>query len=330
MARKSKWVEVQSPQEPIAEVARRALGDRLQLVWRYLRRASHGAPTDTENVHQLRVSTRRAVAALEIFDELLPPRRKRWMDKQLSSVRKAAGEARDLDVLLNRFLPLAEAETGDGQFGALVHALKVRRQRAQEPIDERFEKLDRKGFRRRARGLVERIRLRSKQDRFEAPSYADAAQSAIEPMVAKFFQASEADFSDDTLLHAFRIEGKHLRYGMEVFAAAFEPSFRDELYPLVADLQERLGRINDHATARERFRHWLEESHVEDALRGTLEGLVADEQAALDVARSEFLDWWTPACRDDLRKRFADALHMDLAELIADDEKPQIVLRRAE
>lgn len=337
MARKSKWVEVSSPQEPIVEVARRALGDRLLLVWRYLQRSSQGAPTDTENVHQLRVSTRRAVAAMEIFDALLPARRKRWMNKQLHRVRKAAGEARDLDVMLDRFLPVAEAETGDGPYGALVHVLKVRRQRAQEPIDETYEKLDQKRLRRRVRGLVNRVRLRSKQDRFTEPSYADAAQSAVESRLKDFFRASEADFSDYTLLHAFRIEGKHLRYTMEVFASAFEPAFRDELYPLIADLQDRLGKINDHATAKERFGQWFEDADEEDALRPTFESLVAEERQALDVARSEFLDWWTPDRRDDLRKRFADALQMDLAELLPASnasaqaaQEPPIVLRRAE
>ena len=127
MARKSKWVEVKSPQEPVADVAGRALRDRLQLVWRYLHRASQGASTDTENVHQLRVSTRRTVAAIEIFANLLPRRRKHWMAKQVKRIRRAAGTARDLDVMLARFTPLAEEELGDDQYGLLVHTLRVRR-----------------------------------------------------------------------------------------------------------------------------------------------------------------------------------------------------------
>ncbi len=337
MARKSKWVEVQSAQEPVADVARRAIGDRLQLVWRYLRRASQGAPADTENVHQLRVGTRRAVAAMEIFDSLMPGRRKDWMNKQLTRIRRTAGEARDLDVMLDRFRGLAEAEVETDQYGALVHFLKVRRRRAQDPIDDRYEKLDRKDFRRRVRELVQRVRLRDKKDRFEQPTYSDSAHTALEPIVQKFFAASEADFSDHKLLHAFRIEGKHLRYAMEIFAAAFDTSFRDELYPLVVDLQERLGLVNDHATAHERFQAWRADLDVADPLQSTLETLAADEQEALRVAQSEFLDWWTPERRDELRKRIADALDMDISELATgidpspeEPSEPRIVLRRAE
>ncbi len=318
MARKSKWVEVPTPQEPVVKIARRVLADRLRPVWRYLQRASHGAPADTENVHQLRVSTRRAVATMEIFDELLPSRRKRWINRQLNRVRKAAGTARDLDVMLERFLKLSEAETDEGHAGAFVHFLKVQRQRAQEPIDRYFKKLDRKGFRRRLSGLVRRVRLRTRDEPFKEPTYAAAAQSALEPRVRRFFLASETDLGDYTLLHAFRIEAKHLRYAMEVFAGAFDSSIRTELYPLVADLQERLGTINDHATAQQRFNHWLEEAHQEDELRPALESLLAEERSALKAAHGEFLDWWKPDRRDDLRKRFTSALDMDLSELTAD------------
>jgi CHAD domain-containing protein len=335
MARKSKWVEVESPQEPVVDVARRAIGERLNLVRRYLKRSSQGAPSDTENVHQLRVSTRRAVAALEIFDAHLPSRRKRWMAKQLKVVRKAAGDARDLDVMLDRFRELAEAES-DGQYGELVHFLKVQRQRAQEPIDERHEKLAGKKLRRRINSLVKRIRLRTKTDRFERSNYSDAAHCAFEPMVKSFFAACDGDFREYALLHSFRIEGKHLRYALEIFAAAYEPAVRNELYPLIVDLQERLGKINDHVVAHARFSHWLSEAEADGVLRSLFDALVAEEQKALESTHKEFLEWWTVDRRDDLRKQFADALGMDLEELRSSDqsknepESSTLALRKAE
>ena len=124
MARRSKWVEVKSANEPLVDVARRTLGDRLRLVWRYLRRSHDSAPSDTENVHQLRVATRRAVAAMEVLGDLLPGKRGKWMSKQLKKLRQAAGDARDLDVMLTRFRPLAE-QAADGPYTEFVHRLKV-------------------------------------------------------------------------------------------------------------------------------------------------------------------------------------------------------------
>lgn len=308
MARKGKWVEVSSPREPVADVARRALGDRLALVWRYLKRSSYGAPSDTENVHQLRVNTRRAVAAMKLFESLMPDGRRKWMRRQLKRVRQAAGVARDLDVLLQRFCPLAEAEPEDGPYSALVHHLRVRRQKAQQPIDDVHRTLKRQSFGRRAKRLVGRVKLRTKEDRYDKPTFAEAARTALDPMVQAFFRSADVDFSNDELLHAFRIQGKHLRYAMEVFAGAFEPSFRGELYPLIVALQDRLGEINDRATARQRFGEWLAESECGEELRPLLVSLRDDAQRELESFRAAFIEWWTPARRDDLRARFAHAL----------------------
>ena len=57
---------------------------------------------DIEHVHRLRVSTRRAVAALKLYRDWLPPAKFRWVKKRLKKIRRAAGDARDLDVLAER------------------------------------------------------------------------------------------------------------------------------------------------------------------------------------------------------------------------------------
>ena len=79
------------------------------------------------------------------------------------------------------------------------------------------------------------------------------------PAATAFFAAADGDLSDVKALHSFRIAGKRLRYAMELFAAAFPPAFREELYPLVEELQEKLGEINDHAAAAARLEEWQAE-----------------------------------------------------------------------
>ena len=76
MGRNSKWIEGQ-PDDPIEKAARRALAARLERMWHYLERAVREPKSETENVHQLRVFTRRAASALEIFEAWLPERRGR-------------------------------------------------------------------------------------------------------------------------------------------------------------------------------------------------------------------------------------------------------------
>ena len=77
MSRKSKWIEANSLDEPASKVARRAFRARLRTVWDWLPQAADESETDAEYVHQLRVSTRRATAALRLFESQLPGKRGR-------------------------------------------------------------------------------------------------------------------------------------------------------------------------------------------------------------------------------------------------------------
>ena len=81
-------------------------------------------------------------------------------------------------------------------------------------------------------------------------------RTALGRLVGAYFTAAQAEMSDAAALHAFRIQGKQVRYAMEIFAGAFDDDFRGQLYPLVVTLQERLGAVNDHVTAQSYFVAW--------------------------------------------------------------------------
>jgi hypothetical protein len=98
MRHSKKWID-SGPEEPVWQIASRVLESRLERLWNFLGRAVREPASETENVHQLRVFTRRSTAALEIFEPWLPAQRGRKVRKRVSKVRKAAGAARDLDVL---------------------------------------------------------------------------------------------------------------------------------------------------------------------------------------------------------------------------------------
>jgi CHAD domain-containing protein len=302
MVRKGKWIADSSPSEPWEDVARRALGARLDLVRHYLPRAADAAH-DTENVHQLRVATRRAMAAMQIFDALLSPRRAAWTNKQLKRIRQAAGNARDLDVLADR-LRQRDAQASPA-YKELLRRVERLRAAAQRPIAKIRRKLVDKDFARRQAALVRRVRLRGKADRLLRPTYGQAARRALGLLVEEFFASAAADFGDYQALHAFRIQGKRLRYAMEIFAGAFDHRLRSEQYPLVEQLQEKLGAINDHATAKELFTAWLAEPGADAE---ALPALVAAEVDALGKARQDFFDWWTAERAAELRRRFRELL----------------------
>ena len=304
MVRKTKWIENSAVDEQVDEVARRALAGRLDFVWHFLSRAA-ADDHQPEHVHQLRVATRRVVAGLQIFEALLPRRRARKMNKQLKRIRRAAGDARDLDVLAARLTlnpPPHDADRG----AKLQHFIVGLRRRAQPAIERLHDHLSKNHrFARRARALVARVRVRSADGSTGSLTFAEAARQGLGPLVDQFFAAAAADLNQADALHQLRICGKRVRYAMEIFVGAFGPEMRQEIYPIVAEIQEKLGKINDHVTAGRLYNDWLdcvEDPDIADVLRP----LIVEERRAIDQGRHEFLDWWTAGRSADLRRRFDD------------------------
>jgi CHAD domain-containing protein len=160
MTANSKWITIESLEEPVTRVARRALKARLQWFWRSLPPAAEAADKDPEHVHQLRVASRRATAAMETFAAYLPRRRAAWFDRQLKRIRRAAGDARDLDVLALRLQNEFHGDMSDA-VAAILWRVSIARKNAQPEIVDVFHRLQSRKFRRRIRKLVRRVRLRN-------------------------------------------------------------------------------------------------------------------------------------------------------------------------
>jgi CHAD domain-containing protein len=299
MTRNSKWIEVHSYDEPLADVARRVLRARLKAVWRWLRLAANPSGDEIENVHELRVATRRAMASIQIFSDLLPAARAEWFQKKLKKTRQTAGSVRDLDVLSSR-LRSSEEQHQEPGLKSLIARVEEERRHAQPAINELRHKLKSHGFTHRRKKLVRRIERASES---KATDFLSAAQVGLRPLVVNFFAAAEGDFECISALHQFRIAGKELRYAMEVFAAAFVPEFRDELYPAIERLQELLGTVNDHANAQNSYLGWLDKTQ-DEAERLVLGKLIATESTALRDSIHHFREWWTPARVSELKSRF--------------------------
>jgi CHAD domain-containing protein len=301
--RKGKWIQGTLPTAPVSAVAREAMRARLRAVSYYLPLAAHKSDRDVEYVHQLRVSTRRAVALLRIFRPLLAEKDADWLDRKLKKIRRAAGEARDLDVLGRRIVEWVE----QGPFtarAALLARVERCRDQAQAPIGKVQSKMCRGRFSDRVDRIVKRVRWREND---AEPSFACAAAGCLRTVAEPFFEAAAGDLADLAALHCFRITAKHLRYSIEVFAAAFDARFRSELYPRVEEVQTRLGEVHDHAAAIDRFQRWLSEWR-DGPETDALDDLVEIERANLARTRQEFIRWWTPDEAADLRQRFDQAL----------------------
>jgi CHAD domain-containing protein len=171
-----------------------------------------------------------------------------------------------------------------------------------------------KNYLHRVEALVDRVEWRDSND--PEPTFGKAARERLQRLADPFFAAAKGDLLDIEALHQFRILGKALRYGIENFAAAVAPEMRGDVYPLVEQLQEKLGKINDHASAVTRFQTWADEWSELD-LADALETLVIEEKTALQECRREFHAWWTMQRVHELEDRFHTALVSAATESVA-------------
>lgn len=290
----AKWIDDLSADTPLPDAARRALTVRLEAVREAVAPAVATPTTELEPVHQLRVATRRAGAVLDIFSLCLRRKARRRAKQHLRELRRAAGEARDADVFLRDLTEWRQKQVERVQPGldALVGHTVARRMAAQAHLtrvaaDHPFV-MD--------RVIAKTLSGVRKPRGTKAKTLAELAHPWLEEAFARL-EASVAAVSDEADLHAVRIEGKRLRYAMEVFAPCFGPAFREELYPQVEQLQEVLGNINDSRVALgrlEELAEFLRRTRPADErrYRPGLEGLRKHHQRRLTQEQRRFEEWW--------------------------------------
>jgi len=298
----SAWVVIEDGRCPAGTVAARTLRKRLDAVWRELPTAASRTARDAESVHRLRVATRRAIAAINAFHDLLPARRAEWFAKRLRRIRRSAGEARDLDVLTDRLAGESGEPSGVRARRRLVAILSKQREVSRKPIRTQHERLLDADWLDHVERLIAGIR--SGRGR---PTFHEYAQRRLRPLMRRFFASADRKLRTADEIHALRIEGKKLRYAMEIFSSVFTPRMRARCYDALEQLQKTLGDFTDHAAAADRFRRL---SHEKSAAvnRDVLARLRDHEEQQAEEARKMFVKWWDARRRRALRRHFEETL----------------------
>jgi CHAD domain-containing protein len=95
-----------------------------------------------------------------------------------------------------------------------------------------------------------------------------------------------------------------MRYTLELLASAFGPELREEQYPIVQELQEQLGQINDCVAADARLRRWRRKLDVPADIE-VVDRLISRQRVMLDESLAEYRAWWTPERSESLRQGLA-------------------------
>ncbi|HEX5828265.1 MAG TPA: CHAD domain-containing protein [Candidatus Limnocylindrales bacterium] len=233
-------------EDHLAEAGRKVL--RFHLARMVTREAGTREGKDNEELHGMRVATRRQRAAWRVFGVAFDQKRTGRHQRRLKEVARDLGAVRDLDVLIEaaeayqqglparergNFEPLIAKWRGQRDAARVVLIKELDSDRYQRWVDEYIAFVQAEGIGTRPVGPVEPHRVRDTM-----PSRIWAAYEGVrayEPVMR---------WADVTTLHDLRIAAKWLRYTLEFVREALGPESAPVIERVVA-LQDHLGWLHD-------------------------------------------------------------------------------------
>lgn len=286
------------PETPVRDAARMVLADRLNAVHAEFGRAAE-ITTNPEPIHQLRVTTRRAGAALAVFTDRLDTSAANSARKRLRQLRRSAAQARDADVflaVLETWAPGQPNVAKPGFYFLYGHTVAERRA-SQIHVVKAIERVESK-WRRQAVHLIRGVRGgREPMSEFAAP--------IIASLVRKFSAAIDAaDFDDAPRLHSLRVAGKRVRYALEILTLALPADAVEPLHAALTNLQRILGIAQDNTQAIRRLDRLLDDlatlrPRVLANVRGGIHAFRSFQREQWAEQRAAFVAW--KAKRPNLR-----------------------------
>jgi len=208
------------------------------------------ADTDSEFLHDFRVSIRRTRSALTQVKDVFAEEDFLRFKEEFSWLGTATGPVRDLDVWLLKFDRYRRSmpEAAAANLGALEEFLTAEQRREQR-------KLSRVLTSKRYRRLIEdwKLFLARPTPVEDAPPHAlrpirEVASERIHKIFRRVLKrgAKIEESTPGEALHRVRIDGKKLRYLMEFFRSLYDPEEIGALIRALKQLQDVLGDFNDY------------------------------------------------------------------------------------
>jgi triphosphatase len=197
---------------------------------------------DPEELHDMRVATRRLRAALKLYSDFLPKRAERY-ERYLRWVAGALGEVRDLDVHLEG---LSEEASRNG--AVLEEVVSLLRERRNEARRRMLEALDSNRYER----LMASISATLRRGRSPTPTspILEVAPNLIRDRYKKVRKSANrlSEDSPPEHYHDLRKKGKRLRYALEPLQEIYGKQAK-KMVKLLKKIQDDLGDHQDFIVA---------------------------------------------------------------------------------
>lgn len=236
-----------------------------------------------ENVHQLRVSSRKLSATLSLLSALVGRGPVKKLRRKLRKVRRSLGGLRDLqrqlewlcdEPLLDDYLTERTAELPS----VIKQAKKDLRPVKSSKLEKRLEMVDAL-----LAGLLE-----------DEESVREMLSRSIwESLLQAMSHADEVDPDNSFSYHALRVAMKTFRYQADVYSAAWVTRLdENEGWAKVKELHDALGHLQDlEVLACHLDFHWVQSPPIRETQARVVNRLLKERHQALGRIHLQDLDW---------------------------------------
>jgi CHAD domain-containing protein len=202
-----------------------------------------------EDIHDLRVSSRRLQTCINVFYNVLPPKKVKTWQREIKDVTRTFSQVRDLDVQINLIYQIYNS-TGDKSILPGLRRIRLRLKQKRQVKENETQAL--------TKAILQNSILAEIQAWID--SVAVPSEEPINPSIALyqlgyehiqkrldeflFFEVFIFDPARINELHKMRIAAKRLRYTLEVFSILYEGK-TDFAQEIARQSQQLLGEIHD-------------------------------------------------------------------------------------
>ena len=204
---------------------------------------------DIEDIHDLRVASRRIRSVLDSFSDHLPKKESKDWVKDIRAITKSYGKVRDIDVQLN-LINKIYSETDDRKLRSGLRRIKLRLEQKRKSRQGKTEKRTKVLLESSAivnlSEWVKTILQHTEEAWAPSPALFQLGYKQIQSRLDEFLFYEVFIFDRQRVeeLHQMRIAAKKLRYSLEVFSELYEQE-TDFALKISKQAQDYLGEIHD-------------------------------------------------------------------------------------
>lgn len=309
------------PDDPMSEAGRKTLW------FHFLRMLKHEPGTrageDIEELHDMRVATRRMRAAVRVFGDFFDPQVIGPFSKGIRRVTRVLGPVRDLDVFEEKaghyLKTLPDADAARGGLDPLIETWHAERETAREKMLAFLDSVRYREFKREFTEFLQTEGAGARPIPRDSPVPYQVRHVAPRLIYTRYetVRAYETILEDAQIetLHALRIDCKYLRYTLEFLREVLGPE-AEAVITEVKAMQDHLGDLNDAEVAIGLLSEFLSDwdaaqGDVPLSQRRSAEGIVtylASRHAEKHRLLTTFSEAWDRLNREQVRRWLALAV----------------------